>query len=194
VLFQGRTLFAIPGGAGIRIVIHDSTGDYIAHTEFSAGSRVQILDAALTRDKSVIEIQCSFWITEKLRKQFYALHKDRVALVRLEDARGQLTPNSYRHRGPWIGPKLPARTADEWEDLLLSAKSAEVLESLMWIGGNHDTLPERWPGYLSKEEAEAAKFVAAVRGRPNVKRRIGELSHSDDAWVREAAKLAGKQF
>jgi hypothetical protein len=194
VLFQGCTVFPSPGGAGIRIVFLDPNGDYTAHTEFSAGSRVQILDAALTRDESVIEIQCSFWITASLRKQFYALHKDRVALVRLEDASGQLTPNDYQYGGPWFGPKLPARTADEWEDLLLSAESVEVLEALMWVGGSHHTLPERWPGYLSKEQVEAAKLVAAVRGRPNVKRRIAELSHADDTWVREAAVLAGKQL
>jgi hypothetical protein len=69
-----------------------------------------------------------------------------------------------------------------------------VLEALAWLGGDHRTDLSPTPSNICIEDLETAKLVAAIRQRPAVRQRLGRLARSDNAWIRQATKLALDQM
>lgn len=87
-----------------------------------------------------------------------------------------------------IGPTMPARSADDWQNALQSDDTAEVLSALIWLGGLH------WDGQAppyDEDKAEAEK-VSALCSRDGVRQKLMELSHSTNLWVQMAAQATLK--
>jgi hypothetical protein len=184
----------IPGESRASIHFLDARGRHEAHCVFCTGYRIDINDAALVDNAlvgaRVIEITTSPAINGgDIRRQVYGIFPSRVALLRLEDSRGKLVAN-YGYPNPYLGPSPPARTADEWEQLLASADRTVVLEALTWISGEHQSVPAD----STDSDKAAALLIAAVRKRPTVNKRIMELTTSANPWLREAALLARQQL
>jgi len=190
ILFEAEPLFVIPSGSTARIHFFDSNGRYQSTTEFGTGWRIQILDASLFSyeilgDPLIEVISGPSILGESIRRQYYGISKNRAALLRLEDENGKLAANSYEHSHWRLGPSPPVRTKGEWTELLNSLDSKQVLEALTWIGGHH-RMENVWNG--------SGSVVAAVRNSPAVQKRIGELTVSENQWIREAAVLAQEQL
>jgi hypothetical protein len=189
VLLEGQMLFSIPGSARLRIHFLDIDGSHIRVFEFWTGNRVSIHDAVFMEHDflqvPVIEIKTHGWF-EGGGRQFYAVLRDRVTLLRFEGEAGKPVANSYHNMRPNIGPEPPNRTKQEWVDLLQSTDSCHVLEALVWIGGYH------WNGF--GEPPIRLDLIEGVRTNPIVQKRIGELTRSDNQWIREAAQLAREQL
>jgi hypothetical protein len=128
------------------------------------------------------------------RRQFYGLAGSRVALIRLEGAKGGLFRNTYIYPNQMIGPMPPRRVPEEWEAALKSDDRVAVLEALVWLGGRHldasDEFSLRMVGGVSHEEISDAELFAAVWQRPGIQAALDLLVRSSAPWVREAATLA----
>lgn len=114
--------------------------------------------------------------------QHYVLINDMPVLIRTEDADGRLVRMEYEDRGRMLGPGLPDRTPEGWEQALSSPVVAEVLRALMWLGGRHG------PRRMSSTERDDAHHFDDTRKRSGVARRVAELAESAHPWVAEAAK------
>jgi hypothetical protein len=197
ILFQGRPICMIPGTSCAAVHFIDASGKLLNSVAFSTGWRIDLTSAKLVNEPlvkgDVIEVRSSPVINGRaVSRQLYGIIGSRVALLRLEDSRGKLAANIYGAPNHRIGPYPPKRSAAEWEQALASTQPMIVLEALAWLGGYHrDDLS---PTDVYIEDLEAAKLVAAVRQRPAVRQRLGRLARSENAWIRQATKLALDQM
>jgi hypothetical protein len=122
-------------------------------------------------------------------KQYYALIGEKLLLIRLEDSKGKLIRNVYGAPNHTIGLNQTGRSSADWAKSLESNDRAEVLAALTWLGGIHWNPGMAAPDYLHEEMSEA-RLAEEVRALETVKASVNRLRHSDDAWVRDAAKLA----
>jgi hypothetical protein len=120
----------------------------------------------------------------------YAIVANDVALVRMEDSEGRPIVQNYHNPNHTIGPACPLRTVADWEAALQSRDMAEVLRTLVWLGGMHSDPPIENAGNLGVEDAEDAKRALDVRRSPAVEQAIGTLVKSKDEWVVDAARQA----
>jgi hypothetical protein len=110
-------------------------------------------------------------------RDFYALAQGRPVLIRVEDYQGKFCRAGYYAEGQVTGPGVPDRTPEQWEDSLKSMHLAEVLETLVWLSGQHtdkDPLKKCWSETLA---------------RPGVRRLLSELASHPHPWVSEAARM-----
>jgi hypothetical protein len=124
-------------------------------------------------------------------KQYYSLVGEQMLLIRLEDSEGKLIPNIYGASNHTIGLNQTGRSAAYWEKSLESNDRAEVLAALIWLGGIHWNPAVAAPDYQHEDMSEA-RLAEEVRALESVKAAITRLRKSDDAWVRDAAKLAAE--
>jgi hypothetical protein len=194
ILFQGKDLFVIPGESEAAVHFFDQAGRLVGSVAFSTGWRIGLTSANLHHEPAlggdVIEVCSGPAIGgADVARQFYGLFGSRVALLRLEDSAGAPAANDYRWPNHTIGPRVPMRTAEEWEAALLSGRPMEVLEALVWLGGEHrDPSADVAPG-VHTERLEEARLVAAVRQRPSVRNAVRDLARSDSRWIEQAATL-----
>jgi len=122
-------------------------------------------------------------------RQYYAVVDGRPVLLRLEDGRGRPLDNVYDPSNHLIGPRVPDRAPEEWEAALYSGNVAEVLRTLVWLGGRHAGPGTASPAGIYRESRAQADRVQAVRTRPGVCARVAELERSSNFWIRDAAAL-----
>jgi hypothetical protein len=123
-------------------------------------------------------------------KEYYSICGGRLALVRLQDSEGTPTPNVYYASNLMIGPQVPNRTAEEWEQAILSDNQAEILRTLVWLGGCHHGLSSQSvPNQVYEDFWESAIGQREHR-KAALQRRIGELRRSTNGWIQQAAEAA----
>jgi len=110
-------------------------------------------------------------------RDFYALAQGRPVLIRVVDYQGKLCRTWYYEEGQTTGPGVPDRTPQQWEDSLKSPHLAEVLETLVWLSGQHT------------EKDPFKKCWSDTLARPGVRRRLSELASHPHPWVSEAARM-----
>jgi hypothetical protein len=179
VIFQGQPIFMIPGTSNANIALLGPSGRLIAQSEFSTGWRIDISDAKLLpnriRGESVIQVDSHPVINGgDVARQFYGVVGDRVVLLRLEDSNAECIPNYYAAPNHTIGPDAPPRTEDEWLRCLEDSKSAEILSSLVWVGGQHGR-PIQNPGNVAIEDVNQATTHLKVREHPKTKHLLKAL-------------------
>jgi hypothetical protein len=186
VLIEKAPLVFIPGNSSLRAHVFDTAGVLLSAQEFNAGYRMaltgmRIRKNGLINDEALI-VDTAYCIGgDHPSSQYYALVGERMELIHLEQD-GQLDRNDYMSSHMTIGPRI-VRSVDEWEKVLSSSNSAEILSALVWLGGSHWTdIPSP---YDDKVEAEKAH---ALRSRGGVRKRLRELSQSDNPWIKTAAQ------
>jgi hypothetical protein len=120
-----------------------------------------------------------------LERHIYALIDGRPVLVRLEGAGGVLRPNEYSSDMIQVGEQVPERRPEEWERALGSADLAEVLRTLVWLGGEHGD-PRETPSDGDESTASRQAYRDLLQ-RPGVKSKMIELRMHPHPWVAEAA-------
>jgi hypothetical protein len=196
VLFQGTRLWSIPGSSYAHIFVFDTEGRPLSGCEFSIGQRIEIEDARWQED-SGHDLPCLLVCSAPsingadITSQYYAFLDGTFALVRMEDSAGNFVPVNYHNPDHTIGPPVPERTAEQWEAAMRSSDRAEVLRTLVWLGGFHSDPPLREEG-LYVERFEDASRALEARSRPGVRSAVEALTRSEDRWVREAAQHASQ--
>jgi len=181
VLFQGDPIKDIPGNSGAYIYLFDARGRLVGQSSFSTGYRMDITDAAIVSDEikgeSLIAVSTGpAFGREDIAKEYYAFLGDNVVLVRLEDKTGAFVGNDYCSSHHTIGPATMARTDGEWIEALKSSDPVEMLRTLTWLGGKHNS-PWRAPGEESLQ----------VRNHPDIASAVDVLTRNPHPWVSEAA-------
>ena len=194
VLFQGKALFMIPDASSAHVFVFDAEGRRLTESEFLTGWRINIDDACWLVDGShgfTCMLVCSGPSIggEDIVRQYYALLQESFALVRLEDSEEKSVQVDYHTPNHTIGPPVPKRAPEQWEAVLGSSDNAEVLRTLVWLGGHHSDPPLDEKG-LGVERFEDATRALATRCRPGVRSAVEALTCSEEAWVREAAQNA----
>jgi hypothetical protein len=194
VLFQGEPLWVIPSSSSARIYVFDPEGRLLTKCEFPTGWRITIKDARWLEDSGhgfpCLRVCSAASINgADIASQYYAFLDDNFALVRLETSAGADVPIFWSGSNHDIGPPAPKRTPEQWEMALRSSNQAQVLQTLVWLGGHHPDLP-----FLEKYGApgqfEEATRALATRARPEVRSVVETLTRSEDLWLREAAQTA----
>ncbi len=190
ILFEGYEGVNIPDISHVRINRFDGNWEYLGSDAFPTGYRLYIDEAKVVREPvlniDVIEIRTVGGLN---LRQVYVILVHSVALVRLEDDKQNIVQLSYSWKMPTIGPAVPKRTVEQWQQSLDSRNPCEVLETLVWLSGRH--LPsdaERKPN-TSQESVEDSRLFEAVSGSPEVKQKILSFRESPNIWIRQAAEL-----
>ena len=116
-----------------------------------------------------------------------------MRLIRLEDSHGKLHINDYDALNHTIGFTEVGRSAEDWEESLITKDEAQSLATLTWLGGFHLKADADVAGNWHEDLAEA-RLVEEVRARPAVKKIVNSLKDANNPWVREAARLAAEQM
>lgn len=195
VLFQALPLRMIPGASSARLFVFDRDGHRLKDCEFQTGWRIDIKDARWLEDCghgfSCVLVNSSASINGcDIARQYYAFLDDAFVLVRLEDSQGDFLPVNYRNPNFTIGPAIPDRTAAQWEAALRSPNRAEVLRTLIWLGGIHLDPPLPNDKTICIEAFEDAMRAKETRTRPGVYAAVEALTKTDDPWFRDAVKHA----
>jgi hypothetical protein len=197
VRFDGFDEGSIPGQFRIRAVVTDGDGRSTFYQEFPGGWRLVMQSGGVSRVREagpgVVELRADGMRIingRDIEKQYYGVIDGRVALIRLESAKGLWVPNNYLAPNHTIGPELVDRSAEEWEEALRTGERTAKLETMLWLGGLHADPQSQAVPNLQHEDLQAARLVDEVRRRPEVLRLLAELAESPDAWIQEAATFA----
>jgi len=178
---SGDTLF--------QIHVFDNTYRLLGSTLLSPGTGHRHIRCLKSNRKDLgshaFQVECSLPMPRGVLEkgtQHYLLLNDVPVLIRAEDAEGKRIQMEYEDRDRMLGPGLPDCTPEAWEESLSSPSVAEVLRTLMWLGGRHG--PRR---RNTVDRDDAHHFDDTVR-RPGVARKVRELTQSPHPWVAEAAK------
>jgi hypothetical protein len=198
VVFEASAIgIGIPGDFPVRAHVFTWDGGWLSKEDFSGGWRTDWVSARAVCPKNVglevIEVSACGSMdnnTVPLSKQYFALRKDHVVLVRLEDRAGKAIPNEYGAPNWTIGP-IPKFPRDEdWQGTLLSDDLTDRLAALVWLGGTHVD-PGFPPGTeVYHEDRTLGAFCEDLRRRPGISARLRVLADSPNLWECEAARLA----
>ena len=124
-----------------------------------------------------------------IAKQYYGLVNEDILLIRLENSEGKLIPNRYYASNHTIGITPPQRSEEQWINSLKSTDIVELLDSLEFLGGDHQGDIVWVGGNHPKIKTEETKFIDKLRGNETVKSKIFEFANSDNKWLRDSANL-----
>ena len=181
VLFQGNPIWEIPSASGANIYLFDDWGRLVGQSSFSTGWRIDITDAAIISDEikgeSLIAVTTGPSIGGRsIAKQYYAFLDENVVLVRLEDKTGAFVGNEYWSHD--IGPATIARTEGEWIGALNSSDPIELLRTLTWLAGKHNS------PFRGRSER---RLPVDIREYPEMGPVVDALTQNAHPWISEAA-------
>lgn len=199
VRIECQGVIEIPSECMLRATVTAPDGKVTFEEEFSGGWRVSLSSGKMSQRKAdgerLLEL-CSdgnrIINGPDIEKQYYQVLDGILVLVRLENEDGSLAQNNYLNPNKTIGPKLRSKTSQAWEESLWSSREGEILEALVWLGGKHADPASVPIPHLLHEDLTNARLVAEVHKRLRVHHKLEELSHSSNAWLREAAGFALK--
>jgi len=197
LLIEADILVAVPDTFDLVVHAFGEEGNHLSSASFSGGWRIVVNGAQAA---GVAELRAPLLRLDSfpesngrdVARQYYAVVRDRLVLVRLEDSEGRALENHYAAPNHTIGPRPPERTSQEWEEALESNDPVSILEVLVWLGGGHAPAFTDPDPRIHRESRAEADLVHAVRTSLPVRARVAELESSPNAWVRDAALLAAK--
>jgi hypothetical protein len=184
LVVQASFDFGIRVANELSITVFDGNRRFLERTSSSAGWRL-VMDEVkgLPEIREIpwcFEVRVSDYGGPDVHREIYALRDGRSVL---------LAQNIYEYPNQTIGPEVPRRTPEQWARMLSSTDLREILEALIWLGGQHRTLLPSDPTVLYEDLGRAETFLA-TRTFPGVKTRLQELTRHSGSWVAEAARAA----
>ena len=200
IVFEGHRPIMVPSTVPVVIHLFDAEQKRLGSWAFNAGWRSELHTAKLVKvpliEANLVQLRADAIYLPRggFQSQTYGFVDSRLALIRLEGAKGEILRNRYIYPNQVVGPPLPIRTAEQWEIALASRNAIEVLEVLVWLGGRHlaasDDFEMRMASEVAHEALNEAKLFAEVWQRKSVQKALERLSQSEIKWIKEAAKLA----
>jgi hypothetical protein len=184
VVLLGEPLIIIPGGSSARVQLLDRSGKSIGAWSFQAGWRLDPVDASIGYSKALesnlIVLSTARVINGRdIAKEYFAVDKDRLRLVRLENSKGEGVQNEYVLPNYEIGIVPDAKNVDQFAGLLESSDKADILSALVFLGG-------------SQADGKYATLFQQLMDSPRIHALIERLTASDNEWTAQAAKLAAR--
>jgi hypothetical protein len=176
-----------PEGTFARIQLLDAAGKPLGDWSFQTGWRV-FLKLAIHEYLSRLRADVVVFDTGPI-KEYFAVGDGGLRLVRLEDGQGRAAQNEYVFPNFEIGMAPAAVSVDQWVGVLESSDKADVLATLVFLGGRHVAERERQLVSEPHESKYAALFLQ-LAGDARIRDLVRGLMASDDSWIREAAELA----
>jgi hypothetical protein len=186
LFLEAAAVWKVPSDAPAYAVLLGTRPPFVSFSAFSLGWRDSLRRASFERRP---EVQGTLVVLKMQGlTQYYSVWGGRLALVRLERSDGRLTPNIYYAPNITMGPSAPYRSAEDWEQAILSDNEAEILRTLVWLGGYHAPPDAKTVQFLLHENLDQARLAYEVQLRTAVSRRIQDLCKSPNDWIREAAE------
>jgi len=134
IVVMGEQLIIIPGGTSACIQLFDGSAKKIAGWCFLTGWRNMLQDVSAefsqSLDAYLVVIRTAHMINgPDVAKQYFAIRKDRLCLIRLEDSDGAARQNEYVFPNYEIGIPPDAESVEEWASLLESKDRTDVLSA-----------------------------------------------------------------
>ena len=212
ILVEQQSLIVTPGTRDMRIQLLSDT-KYLGSYEFSLGWRVSYGWTTVRRSDNpqyeILEVNLRGDGNEanygSIAREYFVISIERPKLIRLENIYGKLIRNRYDRQNYTIGIPYQPKTDEEVLQALNSTDSYVVLETLIWLGGEHadpsglsnviELRSNEDPSEVIRlpfnvEDADHAIQVSRLRMDPNVKAILNKLSESNNRWIREAAAVA----
>lgn len=188
--------FIVPGGSTACLVLFGPTAKRIASWCFPTGWRMTPANASLEfsneAGSDLIVIDMAQFINGRdVGREYFGVGDDQLRLVRIENHKGEVVQNEYVFPNFEIGLVPKATSVDEWAGMLESRDKGIVLSALTFLGGRHLTEPSRHFAPEPQESIYADLFQKLIEN-PRIHELIGNLTKSDNAWVRPAAVLAAR--
>jgi hypothetical protein len=193
VLFIGNGLMATPGSSAGEVHVYSSSGTHVTGVRFGAGYGQDLLGATFQEnpryDRKIMCLQTKGGFRDDKPIALYCgFIGDRLALLRTEED-GVLRQNSYFAPNYTVGPRPPHATVEKFVQALASADPFEVLETLVWLGGEHlNPLNRRQDTY--QESTNDVRLYVALKQNTTVAELLTAHAASDDPWIRQAASYA----
>lgn len=196
IVLLGKPELVVPGGSSACVLLCDGASNRIHSWCFQTGWRIDLSSASFgfsadLGSEVIILHMVRFINGRDVANEYFAITRDRLQFVRMENNKGEAVQNEYVFPNFEIGIAPSAKTVDEWAGMLESAEKADVLSALVFLGGRHITEPRR---HFASEPAESkyAGLFRQVVGSPRIHEQIARLSHSNNDWVRQSALLAAR--
>ena len=165
LLVELAQLWVIPGNSNLRVHVFDAAGQRFNVQEFNAGYRMNVGDMRIRKNDvtkhQLLIVTSEYCFGGRPTHQYYALAGNGLMLVYLEQD-GRMEHNNYQNMGMAVGPEIWHSFA-EWEKALNSSDEAEILSALVWLDDDR-------------------------RKSDGVRKRLEELSQSENDWIRIAAQ------
>jgi hypothetical protein len=198
VVLLGERMLSRPGGSSACIQLFDAGAKKIGSWSFHTGWRIDLMTASIEYSSDlasdlVILHAVSDGAVHLI--EYFAVSRDRVRFVRMENAEGAQVQNEYVYLNDEIGIMPEANTTFQWSQLLESDDKADVLSALVFLSGKHSDDPQRrpLPGPRLIPPPHESKYVDLyyeLLKNERIREQIRRLGTSDNSWIREAAALA----
>ena len=122
------------------------------------------------------------------RRCFFAVVDGHFELVRMEQGiERKLVAAIYSHPNHTIGPLHPPKSEEDCLRDLEQGSWPRRMSLLTWLAGVHwdGTDPEVW-----HEDEVTASLALRLQASPRIRAAMESLARSEDAWIRDAARLA----
>jgi hypothetical protein len=186
ILVEEAPLVFTPGTATIRVHIFDTAGKLLSNTQFETGNKMAIISLQIRNDywlkSDTLMLDSEFWLGGGSSHHVYAIVGNELRLAYLSDG-VEVQANDYQA----IGPRLNL-SADEWDADLQSTDNARLLSALTLLRGSHWNRQEP----PNDEDRPNREKVIALRGRESVRRRLADLTNSDNYIIKNTAEAIVK--
>lgn len=196
IVLERERIVIVPSSSRVRITLFDATGALVRAWGVSAGWRHQVTSAGVIESEDlgthliVIQTTRPFPIRVGAppgSKQYYAISKRRLRLVRLEDLDGRLVRNTYAYPNQQVGVASDLVSRREWLGRLESGDPVDILSALVFLGGEHLNPKLRREDVLEEDRQQCAVFERLLHSA-DVRQMVEEYAHSPNPWIREAAR------
>lgn len=184
-----------PGNNFANVAVFDENQRPISFARMIVGYRAGIKGSAKVaiRDVPGFSFRMDIWWESGTESSmFFALDGDRVALLRIQDAKGAFTPNTYAYPNWTLGSPPPAYSKEVLVNILKGNDRGRKLEAMTWLAGVHG---EGYGGQATVLEPvpDTVRYIELSQDS-EVRDAVGRFIAGSDPWLAEAATAFRKNW
>lgn len=190
VVFQEFQTRINPGTNKAQVSIFDNSQTPIGCSQFQVGHRSIIDYTAVVPINGIKGLTLCMTVNgqrEGENRLYFGFDGDRIALLRVEDGKGNIAPQEFEPSHRNYGPDIPHYEKASLLRVLRGKERLRKLELLTWFAGEHGG------SYVSSYRPKDKPLPSVIRYWPlevdeEVCKEIAKLRTEKDAWIAQAAK------
>lgn len=191
LLFWGHRIMSVPGESSASIYLLDEKCRVVSTNRFRTAYRGDIRAASYKETPccsgKVVRIETAPVIGgAPSATLFIGIEDQRPALIRFENKNGTVGQNKYYAPNWTVGPPVPTRSPDKWAAVLKHGSAIEILEALVWLGGDHLDPSERRKNSIEESPEDLSRYLQTIQSESVVKK-LQSLANSTNSWISQAA-------